>query len=79
MPTECAESGCPNQTDAGLCQDCAAELKYGTSSRNYTADGHRVELRDSEPRDDDSHAGVVAAQLSEADAETRAELEEDDR
>ncbi len=79
MPQQCAESGCINDTDAGLCQDCANELKYGTSSRNYTADGQRVELRDSESTDDDSHAGVVAAQLAEADAETRADLEEGDR
>jgi len=79
MPTECAENGCTELTNSGLCEMCSAELKYGTSSRNYTADGQRVELRDSESTEDDSHAGVVAAQLAEADAETRAELEEDDR
>lgn len=64
MQTECAESGCPNQTDSGIYTECAAEQKYGTTSWAYNPDGHRVELREDETRDNDSHADVVAAQLA---------------
>ncbi|WP_176548353.1 hypothetical protein [Natrinema sp. CBA1119] len=68
MSTECAESGCPNQTDSGICQQCAAEQKYGTTSRAYDADGSRVELRDGETRDDSGHSSAVNETLANADA-----------
>ncbi|WP_226043326.1 hypothetical protein [Natrinema sp. DC36] len=69
MPTECAESGCPNKTDSGICQQCAAEQKYGTTSRAYDADGTRVELRAGETRDDSGHSSAVNETLANADAE----------
>ncbi len=71
MPQECATSGCTKLTDSGLCTICSAELKYGTSSRAYNADGSRkVELREGEHRDDDNtHAARNAAQLAIAEEE----------
>ncbi len=67
MPRECAESGCPNQTDAGLCRECSAERKYGTDSRAYNPDGSKATLRDTETRDDTAHASATNQMLANAD------------
>lgn len=77
MPRECATDGCTQLTDSGICKMCSAERQYGTTARAYNPDGSRkVDLRDGETRDDDNtHARRNAAQLAEADAELREELE----